>query len=547
MTLITNGEASIHDIGDSVIILTLRDQANQKVNERVISIAASLRCFDIEGLRDVVPTFNTVAVFFDPLRASIELIKKALVQSLGNVDSSDPPQLHEIDVVYGGIDGPDLARVAHLNGLSEHEVVVRHTARTYRVFMLGFMPGFPYLGFVDSSIAAPRKVSPNISVPAGSVGIAGNQTGIYPTDSPGGWQIIGRTDVQLFNPKTPPHTTCVPGDLVRFRRVSSLPPKRLGLSQHAVSVPIHKRTITILSPGLWTSVQDLGRWGYQQFGVSVAGPMDINSHRIANRLVGNNEHAASLEMTLVGSEIRLDTQATLAISGADFGAILDEQPLPLNTPVIGREGAVLKFNRRNSGARLYVAFGGGIDTDIVLGSRATHVPSGLGGINGRTVLPGDRLPLGQLESTTMKKGKYSFGHQEGGVKLRVIVPSQSRFFDQGVIDMLVKIRFTVSQQSDRMGYRLATATPIKQTENREIMSGVTFMGSIQLPPSGEPILLMADHQTTGGYPQIASVITADLSLAGQLAPGDWVEFTVCSRREAVEALVLQEEKILAVC
>ena len=140
--------------------------------------------------------------------------------------------MHEIDVVYGGIDGPDLARVAHLNGLSEHEVVVRHTARTYRVFMLGFMPGFPYLGFVDSSIAAPRKVSPNISVPAGSVGIAGNQTGIYPTDSPGGWQIIGRTDVQLFNPKTPPHTTCVPGDLVRFRRVSSLPPKRPGLSQH---------------------------------------------------------------------------------------------------------------------------------------------------------------------------------------------------------------------------------------------------------------------------------------------------------------------------
>ena len=225
MTLITDGEASIHDIGDSVIILTLRDQANQKVNERVISIAASLRCFDIEGLRDVVPTFNTVAVFFDPLRASIELIKKALVQSLGNVDSPDSPQLHEIDVVYGGIDGPDLARVAHLNGLSEHEVVVRHTARTYRVFMLGFMPGFPYLGFVDSSIAAPRKVSPSISVPAGSVGIAGNQTGIYPTDSPGGWQIIGRTDVQLFNPKTPPHTTCVPGDLVRFRRVSSLPPK----------------------------------------------------------------------------------------------------------------------------------------------------------------------------------------------------------------------------------------------------------------------------------------------------------------------------------
>jgi len=547
VTLTTDGEASIHDAGDSVVILTLGDKVDQQVNERVISIAASLRCFDIEGLRDVVPTFNTVAVFFDPLRVSIELIKKALVQSLSNVASLGPPQLHEIDVVYGGMDGPDLARVAHLNGLSEHEVVVRHTAKTYRVFMLGFMPGFPYLGFVDPSIEAPRKASPNIRVPVGSVGIAGNQTGIYPTNSPGGWQIIGRADVQLFNPKTPPHTTCVPGDLVRFRRVSSLPSKRLDSFQHSVSVSTHKRTITILNSGLWTSVQDLGRWGYQQLGVPVAGPMDRSSHRIANRLVGNDEHAATLEMTLVGSEIRLDTQATLAISGADFGAILDEHPLPLNTPVIGREGAVLKFNRRNSGARLYVAFGGGIDTDVILGSRATHVPSGLGGINGRTVLPGDRLPLGKLESTEMKKGKDGFSCQGGVVKLRVIVPSEPHFFDQESIEMLIKTRFTVSQQSDRMGYRLVAVTPIKQTENREIMSGVTFMGSIQLPPSGEPILLMADHQTTGGYPQIASVITADLSLAGQLAPGDRVEFTVCSRSEAVEALVLQEEKILAVC
>lgn len=547
MTLITDGEASIHDVGDSAIILTLGDQVDQEVNERAIGIAAALRCFDIEGLRDVVPTFNTVAVFFDPLHTSIELIKEALVKSLGNVASPGPPQLHEIDVVYGGMDGPDLARVANLNGLSEHDVVVRHTARTYRVFMLGFMPGFPYLGFVDSSIAIPRKVSPNIRVPAGSVGIASNQTGIYPTESPGGWQIIGRTDVQLFNPKTPPHTTCAPGDLVQFRHVSSLPPKDLVSSQRSVSVSTHKRTITILNSGLWTSVQDLGRWGYQQLGVSVAGPMDTSSHRIANLLVGNSEDAATLEMILVGAEIRLDTQVTLAVSGADFGAILDEQPLPLNTPVIGREGAVLKFSGRGSGARLYVAFGGGIDTDIVLGSRATHVPSGLGGINGRIVLPGDRLPLGKLESSELKKGKDSFGYQRGGAELRVILPSQGRFFDEEAIDILLKTRFAVSQQSDRMGYRLTTTTPIKQTSNREIMSGITFMGSIQLPPSGEPILLMADRQTTGGYPQIAAVITADLSLAGQLAPGDWVEFIACSRREAVEALVLQEEKILAVC
>ena len=547
MTLIIDGEASIHDVGDSAIILTLGDQVDQEVNERVIGIAAALRCFDIEGLRDVVPTFNTVVVFFDPLHTSVELIKEALVKSLGNVASSDPPQLHEIDVVYGGMDGPDLSRIANLSGLSEHDVVVRHTARTYRVFMLGFMPGFPYLGFVDSSIAIPRKASPNIRVPAGSVGIASNQTGIYPTESPGGWQIIGRADIQLFNQKTPPHTTCAPGDLVKFRHVSSLPPKDLVLSQRSVSGLTHKRTITVLNSGLWTSVQDLGRWGYQQLGVSVAGPMDINSHRIANLLVGNSEDAATLEMILVGAEIRFDTQVTLAVSGADFGAILDEQPLALNTPVIGREGAVLKFSGRGSGARLYVAFGGGIDTEIVLGSRATHVPSGLGGINGRIVLPGDRLPLGKLESSELKKGKDGFGYQRGGAELRVILPFQGLFFDEEAIDVLLRTRFTVSRQSDRMGYRLATTTPIKQTLNRETMSGITFMGSIQLPPSGEPILLMADRQTTGGYPQIATVITADLPLAGQLAPGDWVEFTACSRREAVEALVLQEEKILAVC
>jgi antagonist of KipI len=321
--------------------------------------------------------------------------------------------------------------------------------------------------------------------------------------------------------------------------------------------PISGRVVTVLRPGLLTTVQDSGRWGYQSLGVPVAGPMDHAAHRLANAIVGNPPSAATLEATLVGPELRMEQETRIALTGADLRATVDDIEAPLYMPIRCRRGCVLRFGDRRAGTRAYVAFDGGAVPESVLGSRATHVLSGLGGMDGRALKAGDRLPLGEEtkpRAVLSRPVAITPGVPAGGARLRVLPGPQSGYFDRSALDALRQIRFTISPQSDRMGYRLSVATgyrlPATDWGGRrirgEMISDVTFMGGLQIPPSGDPILLMADRQTTGGYPQLAVVITADLPVAGQLGPGDWIEFEVCRREDAIAALILAEGKILAV-
>jgi len=204
-----------------------------------------------------------------------------------------------------------------------------------------------------------------------------------------------------------------------------------------------------------------------------------------------------------------------------------------------RPGSVLRFGERRWGARAYVAFDGGVNVPVTFGSRATHVGAALGGIDGRALVGGDRLPLGPPRDEAVKASIVSPATVRGGVRLRVLAGPQDDFFSEPAFEVLERTRFVVTPQSNRMGYRLSGGN-IPRATDREMISDATFVGAIQVPASGEPILLMSDRQTTGGYPQMATVITADLPLAGQLAPGDWVEFARCTRAEAIAALRDQE-------
>ena len=217
--------------------------------------------------------------------------------------------------------------------------------------------------------------------------------------------------------------------------------------------------------------------------------------------------------------------------------------LPHASPVLCKAGSVISFGQRRSGARAYVAFDGGVDVPPVLGSRSTHLISGLGGLSGGALHAGDRVPLG-APAGAARRSLNSPPAVAGGARLRILPGPQDDHFEPDAFDALRLTRFTVSPQSDRMGYRLAADRPLSAPPG-EMISDVTFAGGVQVPPSGHPILLMADRQTTGGYPQIASVISADLPLAGQLAPGDWVEFEVCTPAQARAALVGLEGKLLA--
>ena len=303
--------------------------------------------------------------------------------------------------------------------------------------------------------------------------------------------------------------------------------------------------IRVADPGLLTTVQDAGRWGCQHLGVPVAGPMDPLSHRMANLLVGNPEDRATLEATLVGPEIEFLDDTVFAVAGARFELLLDARPMPTGVAARAGRGSRLRFGRRTAGARAYVAVRGGVDVPARLGSRSTDLASGLGGLGGRPLRPGDRLDVGAAAGAPVpdRPGDPAFPLPAGGARVRFLPGTDRQRFEGRALERFPDCRFTIGPDSNRMGYRLK-GLPIGLADRAPVLSAATPAGTIQVPPSGQPILLMADRQTTGGYAVLGTVITADLGVAGQLAPGDWIAFDACSRREAVAALVEMERRLL---
>lgn len=303
-------------------------------------------------------------------------------------------------------------------------------------------------------------------------------------------------------------------------------------------------SLRVVKPGLLTTVQDLGRYGYQAAGVPVAGPMDVFSHRVANQLAGNEPNAATLEITLIGPDLIVEADTTCAIAGAQFEVTCDHRLVPTGTSFEVERGQRLKFGRSHQGARAYLAVAGGIQTAPVLGSRATHLVSRMGGLKGRSLVAGDRVPItGGLPPRPQRKSAGLTLPSKGRALLRVMAGPQADWFQADALKTIAGVSFRIAPQSNRMGYRLQ-GPPLARAHEGELISEPLGIGAIQVPSAGEPILLMADRQTAGGYPKIGYVITADLPLAGQLAPGDFIEFHLCTHQEAVAALIARERQLL---
>lgn len=306
--------------------------------------------------------------------------------------------------------------------------------------------------------------------------------------------------------------------------------------------------VEVLSPGLQTTVQDCGRWGYQASGVAVAGPMDPFAHRLANALAGNPRSAATLEIAIVGPVLRFEEARVIAVAGALFDLVLDAQPVPSETPLAVRPGSVLRFGARRRGARAYLAVAGGIDTVPVLGSRATHVPTATGGIEGRALRKGDRLPIGAAAlAIRPPRHRRDEAHASDAVPVARVLPGpEIDRFTADALDVLVSAPYHVNVQSDRMGYRLAGPALTLAPGGADIISDAVPVGTIQVPASGQPLILMADRQTAGGYARLATVISADHGVVGQACPGDRLRFQVCDRAAAIAALVRRERPLLAI-
>ena len=306
--------------------------------------------------------------------------------------------------------------------------------------------------------------------------------------------------------------------------------------------------LRVIKGGMLTTIQDRGRWGLQSHGIPVAGPMDPCSHRLANALAGNDPDAATLEVTLVGPELEFDDERVVAVAGAEFELIVDERPAPVGAFVVAA-GSRLRFGRRGRGARAYLAIAGGVAVPPVLGSRATHLISGMGGLDGRALKAGDELPLGDprraRRTLSAPPASPILMLPDHHAFIRVLPGPQQDYFAGAALDALQSAPYTIASHSDRMGFRL-DGPPLMHARGADVISDATPLGVLQVPASGQPILLLADRQTTGGYPKIATTISADISLAGQLGPSDRISFTVCSPHEAMTALIAQERALMAV-
>jgi antagonist of KipI len=304
------------------------------------------------------------------------------------------------------------------------------------------------------------------------------------------------------------------------------------------------RTIKVLSPGMFTTVQDLGREGFGPMGVSPSGAADPIALRLGNRLVGNTETAAALEMTLLGGSFAFPDGAVVALTGSDFGAILESALVGLWESVEVKPGQTLRLGPTRAGARNYLCVRGGIAVKPFLASASTHILSGLGGFEGRPLRKGDVLNIGAAEAPFSKKtlSPRLLKHLTARKVLRVTPGPQSDLFQQSAQSLFYGSTYRVSEESNRMGLRLEGPPLPAHSGGHMITEGVS-LGAIQVPSGGQPIILFVEQQTTGGYPKIANVISADLPHIGQLRPRDGVRFEFVEW-ETARALLREQEGLL---
>lgn len=300
--------------------------------------------------------------------------------------------------------------------------------------------------------------------------------------------------------------------------------------------------IEIITPGLLTTVQDFGRVGVMKNGFTQNGVMDRYSMRVANRLCGNCDSAPVLEMTVLGITAKFTQDTVICLSGADFGAKINDKPIRRNKAYKINSGDILSMGAAKSGMRAYLAVAGGIVGEYVFGSASTNLKFAFGGYNGRKLQSGDVLATGTGAFSLGNIDKWEIPETEYGnnAKLRVVLGPQNEMFTDEDIRLFLSQKYEVTAQSDRMGIRLS-GEPLKSKNGMDIISDGIVFGSVQVPNSGEPIILTADHQTTGGYAKIATVIGVDLPCVAQLSAGDTIEFESVTVKEAEKLAKKQKQ------
>lgn len=486
--------------------LPFSEQLDLEANARMLALVRALLADPLPGVTDVVPGYVKLYLEYDADRISRARVERWVRWHLEALIEAPTGKEVEIPVRY---DGPDLAWVAEQTGLSVEEVVRLHSQAPYRVFATGFTPGFPFLGPLSERLRLPRRGTPRALVPAHAVAIAGNQSGIYPLPSPGGWHLIGSALTQIYNPHRAPVFLLEAGDRVRFVPSEGPTPAVPALKPLLPEAPRYP-VLRVEEPGLLDLVMDGGRRMAGRLGLAASGVLDGRLAGLANRLVGNPPDAPLLELTLKGPVLSALRPLVAVFVGYGMRPLVNSVPVAVAQTFVLRAGDKLHFEPAPEGARGYLALAGGLESDRFYGSASTDVK----GLIGRPLQAGDVLGVAEI-----REARAGFGFA-----LPLLEPRRVRLlpgpqYSPEAMRALCSAPFELVS-GDRMGLRLLGP----EVPGGELISEATPLGAVQITTEGQPILLLNDRGRIGGYAKPALVHPFDLPWLAQLRPGQAVRF-----------------------
>lgn len=487
---------------------------DRDLNARIHGVARELLARRLPGVTDVIVGYTSLHLEYDPALVGAAHLRKLVHEGMAASPGTHPARrVVEVATVY---DGPDLQELARAVGLPASEVVRRHASVDYLAYAVGFTPGFAFLGDVDPALRRPRLGEPRAHVPAGAVGVADAQTGVYPLPSPGGWNLIGRALEAVYDPHRAEPNLIEPGDTVRFvpaeggAELPPLPPLELLPEE-----PRHP-AFRVHEPGLLDLVVDEGRFLVGRLGLARSGPLDAASARLANALLGNPPASPLLEFNLLGPTLEALRDVVVAFTGAGVTFLVDGRPAAPNTTTLIRRGQLLSFPSAAVGSRGYLGVAGGIESRAFHGSAAVDVR----GLIGRPLRSGDAL--GMARPRTPRQGRSFTPHSRPTETLTLRLLRGPQYDGETVAALAAKpLRI---ERSDRMGVRLGASEALGD----DVISEGVPLGAVQLTPDGRPLILLNDRGTMGGYVKPAILDPRDLPRLAQAREGAWVRFVMGS-------------------
>lgn len=497
------------------LYLSFGETVDAEVNRRLHALTARLLERPLAGVTDLVPGYTRLYCEYDEARLSAAAVRGWLEAQRDGLEETPPRAAKRVDIPVR-YDGEDLPDIAARTGLSVEEVIARHAGRSYRVYAIGFTPGLPFMGEVDPALRLPRRSVPRPRVPANTVAMAGAQTGVYPTASPGGWNLLGQALVRLYDPQRQSPFLLEPGDEVRFYPAEGETPLDFEPLELLPPDPRHP-LLRVREPGLLDLVVDAGRFMAGRFGLSRSGPLDARSAGLANRLVGNPPEAPLLELNLSGARFEALDEGVVAFAGWGMRPLLNGREAPAFESFALRRGDRLGFEPVTRGSRGYLALAGGLDSGQFMNSASVD----LKGKIGRPLREGDILGMASLRSPRPGFGFRPYAWLGDPLPLRLLPGPQA---SAEALAALLRAAFTVTR-ADRMGVHL-DGPPVP---GGDVLSEPTPLGAVQVTSGGAPILLLNDRGTLGGYSKPAIIHPGDLPRVAQLRPGERLRFVALAR------------------